>query len=106
MPKKYIIIKPGDETEKENEVIKARIWALHLIIHHYQTCRWFRANKHHPIDQDTIFGPAIKWDFTTGKKKPDTQEDKKKAEEADRILFQFLRSIETLEQIQGQIQSK
>jgi hypothetical protein len=101
MAKKYIIVKPGDETEKVNEVIKARIWAMQLIIYHYQSVRWFRMNKNIPAHQDVIYGPAIKWDFTTGKKKPDTQEDKAKAEYAERILFQFLRSIEALEQIQN-----
>jgi hypothetical protein len=100
MSKNYIIVKPGDETEKVNEVIKARIWAMQLIIYHYQSVRWFRMNKNIPAHQDVIYGPAIKWDFTTGKKKPDTQEDKKKAEEAERILFQFLRSIEALQQSQ------
>jgi hypothetical protein len=33
--------------------------------------------------------------------KPQTEEDKAKAEYAERILFQFLRSIEALEQIQS-----
>jgi hypothetical protein len=103
MSKKYIIVKPGDETEKENEVIKARIWAMHLIIYHYQSLRWFRLNKHVPAHKDTIYGPGIKWDFTTNpmKIKPQTQEDKAKAEYAERILFQFLRSIEALEKIQS-----
>lgn len=96
MAKKYIVVKPDDETEKENEILKARIWAMEIIISHYQSFRWFRVNKHLPIDQDTIFGPGIKWDFTTGKKKPETQEDKLKAEYAERILFQLLRSIEKL----------
>jgi len=101
MSKKYIIVKPGDETEKENEVIKARIWAMHLIISHYQSLRWFRLNKHVPAHEDTIYGPGIKWDVKTMKIKPQTQEDKAKAEYAERILFQFLRSIEALEQIQN-----
>jgi hypothetical protein len=101
MSKKYIIVKPGDETEKENEVIKARIWAMHLIIYHYESLRWFRLNKNIPAHQDIIYGPAIKWDGKTMKIKPQTQEDKVKAEYAERILFQFLRSIEALEQIQS-----
>ncbi len=101
MPKKYIIVKPGDETEKVNEAIKARIWAMHLIVSHYQSLRWFRLNKNIPAHQDVIYGPGIKWDLKTMKIKPQTQEDKAKAEYAERILFQFLRSIEALEKVQG-----
>jgi len=101
MSKKYIIVKPGDETEKENEVIKARIWAMHLIIYHYESLRWFRLNKNIHAHQDVIYGPGIKWDVKTMKIKPQTQEDKAKAEYAERILFQFLRSMEALEQIQS-----
>ena len=96
MAKKYIIVKPDDETEKKNEFLKARIRAMEILLFHYQSFRWFRVNKHLPVDQDTIFGPAIKWDFNTGIKKPQTAEDKAKAQYAERILFQFLRTIEKL----------
>lgn len=74
-----------------------RIEAMEYTIAHYQRVRWFRLNKNIPVHEDVTYGCGLIWDYKTAKLQKLNAEQSAKAEKAERILFQFLRSIEALQ---------
>jgi hypothetical protein len=90
---------------KEKYVIEVpkfhdRIEAMEYAIAHYKRVRWFRLHKDIPVHQDVIYGCGLIWDYKNMKLKKLNAEQSAEAEKAERILFQFLRSIEALQQSQ------
>lgn len=87
---------PKEECVVEKSKFHDRIEAMEYAIAHYARVQWFRLNKQIPIKQDTVFGCGVVWDFEKHKPKHKTAEQLAEANKAERILFQFLRSIEAL----------
>ncbi len=95
--KKFIVVKPADEAEekKAKEAKRKRLFPLESAWDHYLTFGWFRLNKDVPVREDVIYGAPRRFDNEM-KRLPLTKEEQTKIEYAERILFQFLRTVHKL----------
>lgn len=87
---------PKEECVVEKSKFHDRIEAMEYAIAHYARVQWFRLNKERPIEQDTVFGCGVVWDYQNHKPKQKNAQQLAEAKKAEQILFQFLRSIEVL----------